>query len=173
MRQRAANAATQAHIRVREEDGAVGGNRDIVRPIEVLALEVVRQHGASAVLFQPLDREILTGTPDQAAFGVNARAPRTHQDHMGASYLGELAGVREVLAAVSSPVEEYRHLAGGCYFVDDVVDDAAGQQIAWGAVALPHPDRAVDKTKARGNGLQFRIRRDEGIQCWIRSGDAE
>ena len=51
---------------------------------------------------------------------------------MGASYLGKLADIGEILSAISGLIQEYRHLAGRGHLVDDVVDDAAGQQIAFG-----------------------------------------
>src|SRR5258708_13871576 len=133
----------------------------------MFSFETVRQHRASAILLQPLDGEILTRAPDHTSLVINTSAARSHQQHMGASYRGELTNIGEVLAAVSGLIEEYRHLASRGHLVDDVVDDAAGQQVALGAVPARHPDRSIDEPESRGNSPQLRIGRDKGVQCRI------
>src|SRR5262249_18217630 len=111
-------------------------------------LESGCEHGASAILFQPLDSEILPRTPDHTTLMVHTRASGPHQEHVSAAYLRELADVGEVLAAVSGFIQEYRHFAGRRHPVNDVVDDAAGEQIALGAIPACNPDRPVDETES-------------------------
>src|SRR6185312_13382255 len=142
-------------------------------PIEVLALESLRQHGAGAVLLQAHEREILTRTPDQATLAIDAGAVGPDQDHVDSRDVRELAGVGEVIAAVARLVQEHRNLAGRGHFVDDVADDADHQQIALLAVVAAHPDRAIAEPESRGDRGQLRIRRDEGVEGRIELRDAE
>jgi hypothetical protein len=92
---------------------------------------------------------------------------------MGPSDLRKLPDIGEILAAISSAVQVYGHLPGRGDFVNDVIDDAARQQIALGAVLPGNPHGSINKAKSSGNRFEFGIGRDEGIEGRIRSGDAE
>ena len=103
----------------------------------MLAFEAVRQHGARAVLFESLDRPILTGAPHQPALRVERGAVRADDDHVGPAGSGLQADVRRIVAAVTGLLHEDRHLVVQRDLVHDVVDQAAEQQVATPAVADP------------------------------------
>ncbi len=139
----------------------------------MLSFEAIRQYGASAVLLQAFDGEILACAPDHPSLSIDAGATGSHQDDVSASDLRKLANVGEILAAVAGTVQEYRDAASRGHFVDDVVDDAARQQIPLGAILACNPDRSIDEAKACGNGPQLGSGRDEGIERRIGPRNAE
>ena len=129
------------------------------------------QHGARTVLLEAHHRAVVVGAPDEPALRVQARAARADQQHVRAAAARLCAGVAHVRAGIAGLLHEHRHFVVRRDFVDDVVEQAADEQVA--GVAFAHPDGAFVQAEAARDELGFGIARDDRVERRVRARDAE
>src|SRR5262249_26961208 len=102
-------ALAERAIGVGEIDGAVAFDHDVVGAAESVALVIVGEHGALAVLFDPHQRAAREGGEDQAALTVDGEA--VGPDH--GEFLDPRIGALEAIVLDAAPAPHLGALVAG------------------------------------------------------------
>src|SRR5882672_11379976 len=165
-------AKAQAAVGVGEVDRAVLLDDDVVRSVELLAFEAVGEHGALAVLLDPVDRPSGPCRDDEPALPVEGEPVRADHVELLEQGIARVLAIRllephapDVRQRIAASVQVDGRLALGRELVDHVRGDIAQEQVA----ALLDPYDALGEPEAALHQLQPRVGGHQRIERRIQS----
>src|SRR6266436_5836438 len=167
-------AQAQAAVGVGEVDRAVLLDDDVVRAVELLAFEAVGEHGALAVLFDPVDRPSGPGGDDEPALPVEREPVRADHVELLEQGIARILAIGllephapDVRQRIAASLQVDGRLALGRELVDHVRGDIAQEQVA----ALLDPDEPFRKPEAAFHQLQLGVGGHQLVERRIESHD--
>src|SRR6266571_3813866 len=167
-------AKAQAAVGVGEVDRAVLFDDDVVRSVELLAFEAVGEHGALAVLLDPVDRPSGPGRDDEPALPVEGEPVRADHVELLEQGIARVlpvglleAHAPDVGPGIAAAVHVDGRFAPGRELVDHVRGDVAQEQVA----ALLDPDEPFRKPEAALHQLQPGVGGHQRVERRVESRD--
>src|SRR5882762_7065304 len=158
-------AKAQAAVGVGEVDRAVALDDDVVRAVELPAFETVGEHGALAVLLDPVDRPSGPCRDDEPALPVEGEPVRADHVELLEQGIARVLSVGlleahapDVGLGVAAAMHVDGRFAPGRELVDHVRGDVAQEQVA----TLLDPDDALGEPETTLHQLQTCV---GGYQC--------